>query len=128
MKKGILLLALCALGVNSAYGLSMWQKAKWVVAQGAVKASLALVEKAKTAPAQDKANYTLAAEKSVDVVKDQLRAFAADAKDADINRQVAVYIAQLDTAVKSLKTSEPVAAEESPEESLEEEGWVILPE
>ena len=111
MKKGILLLTLVALGISSsAFGLSMWQKIKWVAAQGAAKATLMLIDKAKTAPEKDKANYILAAEKSVDVVKSQLKAFANDAKDPQINTQVDSLIQQLDTAAQSLNAPAPQPA------------------
>ncbi len=111
MKKGILLLTLVVFGVSSsAFGLSMWQRIKWVAAQGAAKATLMLIDKAKTAPEKDKANYTLAAEQSANVVKGQLKAFANDAKDPEINTQVDTLILQIDTALQGLKAPAPQPA------------------
>lgn len=109
MKKGILMLSLMAISVSSsALGLGFLQKARWYILQGAAKLTLMMVDKAKEAPNDaDKAKLIDAAEKSIELLKQQLLSFAEQAKDAEVSKQVNEYIVQLDNALKTLKMPAP---------------------
>lgn len=106
MKKSIVFLTAMVLAVSSsAFGLGLWQKAKWVAFQGAAKLTLTGLDKAKAAEAKDKPNLIQAADKAVPALKEQLTAFAREVNDAEVTKQVNEYIIQLDNGLKALKAT-----------------------